>query len=229
MFSKQLHVQIGWFWLPLILLFLGHCSRIERKTTQQKSTNCSGKNYASFKVPNWSYFRSLICWTRKLLESHQKQEEKKRKKRNNNKPGFISQILGKRSQSSRLSSLDTVDFNLCISSISNRNPSNVAVAWKQKKEKKTHRSNRFYQGNVSRRDTVETGRHSCRFAAEYASESITPADVRCLPLLTSLPAANPAYPPYWPLLPGLIHRTRPVIPRCADVTLFTPTFTARGK
>lgn len=102
-------------------------------------------------------------------------------------------------------------------------------AKKKTKNPSPHRSNRFYQGNVSRRDTVKRGRHSCPFAAEYAYESITPADVRCSPLLTSLPPANPAYPPYWPLLPGSIHRTRPVIPLCADVSLFTPTFTARGK
>lgn len=74
---------------------------------------------------------------------------------------------------------------------------------------------------------MKTGRHSRRFGAEYAYAAITPADVRCLPLLTSLAPAHPAYPPYWLLLPGLIHRTRPVIPLCADVSLFTPTFGAQ--
>lgn len=48
---------------------------------------------------------------------------------------------------------------------------------------------------------------------EYVYAAITPVDVRCLPLLTLLPPAHPAYPPYWLLLPGFIHRTRPVIPR----------------
>lgn len=76
---------------------------------------------------------------------------------------------------------------------------------------------------------MKTGRHSCRSDAEYADASITPVDVHCLPLLTSLPPVKPAYPPYWLLLPGLIHRTRPVIPLSADVSLFTPSFKAQGK
>lgn len=58
----------------------------------------------------------------------------------------------------------------------------------------------------------------------YMHPAITPVHICCLPLLTSVPPAQPAYP----LLPGLIHRTRPVIP---PVLMWgcPPTIRSQGK
>lgn len=104
-----------------------------------------------------------------------------------------------------------------------------AVVTQRQNERPTssYRPIRVHQEKEFLCDTLKTGRRSRRSGAEYAYAAITPADVHCLPLLTSLAPAHPAYPPYWLLLPGLIHRTRPVIPLCADVSLFTPTFGAQ--
>lgn len=53
--------------------------------------------------------------------------------------------------------------------------------------------------------TVKSGRGSCRFAADsYAYESITPADVRCSPLLTSLPSPTTPPTPAKPGVPALL-------------------------